>query len=65
MLNGVTLVLDFNALGKQTLAALGATTTKNSCTVLGGHAGTESELTLAAALGRLISSLAHNVKKVC
>ncbi len=64
VLDGVTLILDFYALGKQTLATLGTTTTNDISTVLGGHAGTESELTLAAALGRLISSLAHNVKKV-
>lgn len=50
VLDGMTLVLNFRALGKKAFAALCATTTKNGSSVLGCHACTESELTLAAAL---------------
>lgn len=60
VLNGVALVLDFRSLGKKALATLGAATGENGAAILGCHAGTESELVFAAALGRLIGPLAHN-----
>ena len=60
MLSGVTSVLNFSSLGQQALATLGSTTAKDSATILSGHTGTESELTLAAALGRLVSAFAHD-----
>ena len=63
MLDGVALVVHFGALGKEALAAFGATAAKDVLAVLGGHACTESELALAATLGWLISPLAHDVER--
>ena len=59
VLNGVALVLNLNALGQKALAALGTTTGEDGTTILGSHACAETELALAAALGRLVCSLAH------
>ena len=61
MLNSVALVVNLHTLGQKTLATLGATAGEDSTTVLGSHAGTETELALAAALRRLVCSLAHNL----
>ena len=61
VLNGVALVVDLHTLGQKTLATLSATTGEDGATVLGSHAGAETELALAAALGRLVCSLAHNL----
>ena len=63
VLDGVALVLDFGSLGKQALAAFSAAAADDVRSVLGGHACTESELTLAATLGWLISPLAHDVER--
>ena len=60
VLNGVALVLNLNALGQKALAALGTTTGEDGTTILGSHACAETELALAAALGRLVCSLAHD-----
>ena len=61
VLDDVALVVHLDALGQKTLATLGATTGEDGATVLGCHAGAETELALAAALGRLVCSLAHNI----
>ena len=61
VLDDVALVLHLCTLGQKTLATLGATTGEDGATVLGSHAGAETELALAAALGRLVCSLAHNI----
>ncbi len=61
VLNGVALVMNLHTLGQKTLAPFGATAGEDGAAVLGGHAGTEAELALAAALGRLVCSLAHNI----
>jgi hypothetical protein len=63
VLDGMALVLDFGSLGKQALAAFGAAAANDVCPVLGSHACTKSELTLAATLGWLISPLAHDVER--
>jgi hypothetical protein len=47
-------VVDLDALREKALAATGATTVENGAAALGRHAGAESELPLARALGRLI-----------
>ncbi len=60
VLDDVALVLHLCTLGQKTLAALGATAGEDGAAVLGCHAGAETELALAAALGRLVCSLAHN-----
>jgi hypothetical protein len=65
VLDCVALVLNFSTLRKKALATFGATATKDIATILGGHAGTEAELILAATLGRLIGPLAHNKKDGC
>jgi|GEM_PF-3833577 len=49
----VTLEVKFSALGQEILAALAATTAKDVAAGLGGHAGAESMLKLARALGWL------------
>ena len=59
VLNDVALVMHLCTLGQQTLATFCTTTREDGATIFGGHAGTETELTLAAALGRLVCSLAH------
>ena len=61
VLNSVALVMNLHTLGQKTLAPFGATAGEDGAAVLGGHAGTEAELALAAALGRLVCSLAHNI----
>jgi len=61
VLNGVALVVNLHTLGQKTLATLGATTGEDGSAILGSHAGAETELALAAALGRLVCSLAHNL----
>ena len=60
MLDSVALVVHLSALGYETLASLSAATCQNGATIFGGHASAETELALAAAFGRLVSSLAHN-----
>ena len=57
----MALVVNLRSLGQKTLAAFGATTGEDGASVLCGHAGTETELALTAALGRLVCSLAHNL----
>jgi hypothetical protein len=59
MLLGVTRELDLNSLGNETLAAFLATTAQNVPAGFGGHAGTETELLFAGALGWLIGAFAH------
>ena len=59
----MALVLDFGSLGKKALAAFGAAAADDIGPVLGRHACTESELALAAALGWLISPLAHDIER--
>ena len=61
VLDGVALVVNLHTLGQKTLATLSATAGEDGATVLGSHAGAETELALAAALGRLVCSLAHNL----
>lgn len=60
VLDDVALVVHLCSLGQKTLATLGATAGEDGAAVLGSHAGAETELALAAALGRLVGSLAHN-----
>lgn len=60
MLNGVTSVLKFSTLGQQALAPLGSAAIDDGATIFGSHTGTEAELALAAALGRLVSAFAHD-----
>ncbi len=64
VLDGVALIMNLSTLGQKTLPTFGTTAAENGAAVFRGHAGTESKLALAAALGRLISSLAHNEKLV-
>jgi len=59
----MALILDFGSLGKKALAAFGTAAADDVCSVLGSHARTESELTLAATLGWLISPFAHDVER--
>ena len=54
--------MDLDPLREKALAALTAAATQDGATAFGGHAGTEAELTLARALGRLIGAL--NVVKI-
>ena len=61
VLNSVALVVDLHTLGQKALAALSTTTGEDGTTILGSHACAETELALAAALGRLVCSLAHDV----
>ena len=61
VLYGVALVVNLHTLGQKALAALGTTTGEDGTTILGSHACAETELALAAALGRLVCSLAHNL----
>ena len=56
----MALVMHLCTRGQKTLATLGATAGEDGAAVLGSHAGAETELALAAALGRLVCSLAHN-----
>ena len=60
VLDDVTLVLNFCTLGQQALTPLGAAACEDGAAILGGHACAETELALAAALGRLVCSLAHS-----
>ncbi len=60
VLDDVTLVVNLCTLGQQTLTPLGAAACEDCATILGGHACAETELALAAALGRLVCSLAHS-----
>ena len=53
--------MDLDTLWEETLAAMAAATAQDGATTFGSHAGTEAELTLARALGRLIGAL-HVVK---
>lgn len=59
MLDSVALVMHLGALRQQTLATLSAAASQQGAPVLRRHACAESELTLAATLGRLIGSFAH------
>ena len=49
-------VVDFHTLRQEPLAATLAAAGENSATILGLHAGAETELTLARALGGLIGA---------
>lgn len=49
--------MDLDPLREETLAAVTTTTAQDGATILGLHAGTEAELTLARALGGLIGAL--------
>jgi hypothetical protein len=53
--------MELNALRQETLATTLATTAQDSATAFGLHAGTETELAFARALGRLVGAL-HVVK---
>ena len=59
VLHRVALVRNLNALRKKALAALLAAAAENVTAGFGRHAGTESELAAAGALGRLIGAEAH------
>ena len=61
VLYSVALVVNLHTLGQKTLATLSTTAGEDGATVLASHAGAETELALAAALGRLVCSLAHNL----
>lgn len=52
----VTLKVDFSTLRKKALAALGATLAENIAACFSAHAGTETVLTFADTLGRLVSA---------
>ena len=57
----MTLEMNFDALGDETLAADLTATTQNLTTILGLHAGAEAELLFACPLGWLVGSLrVHN-----
>jgi hypothetical protein len=59
VLVGVALVLQLGTLGDEAFAAFLAAAAENVATGLGGHAGTETELVLAGAFGRLEGAFAH------
>jgi hypothetical protein len=52
----VALEVDFSTLRKKALASFGAAFAKDVATGFGAHAGTESVLTFADTLGRLVSA---------
>ena len=51
----MALEVELGSFWKEALATLAAAVLENSTTCLGSHAGTESVLLLAGALGRLVS----------
>jgi hypothetical protein len=55
--------MNLDPLREETLAPVTAATAQDGATAFGGHAGTEAELTLARALGRLVGAL-HVLKKI-
>lgn len=59
MLGGVALVLELDTLRNEALAAFLAAAAKNVAAGFGGHAGAETELGFAGALGWLIRAFAH------
>ena len=63
VLHRVALEVDLGSFWKEALATLAATAFEDPPTRFGGHAGTESVLLLASALGRLVSHF-HGRKKV-
>ncbi len=59
MLSRVAAVLQLDTLRNEALAALLAAAAENVTAGFGGHAGTETKLVLAGALGGLIGAFAH------
>ena len=59
----VALEVNLRSFWKKALATLAATVFEDTAASLSGHAGTESMLLLASALGRLVSHF-HGRKKV-
>ena len=59
MLDGVARVLKLNTLGDEALAAFLAAAADDVTAGVGRHAGAETELGFAGALGGLISAFAH------
>lgn len=62
VLHRVALEVDLGSFWKEALATLAATVLEDTTSGFGGHAGTESVLLLASALGRLVSHF-HGRKK--
>ena len=62
VLHRVALEVNLGSFWKKALAAFAATVFEDAAASLGGHAGTESMLLLASALGRLVSNF-HGRKK--
>lgn len=56
---GVAAVLQLDALRNQAFAAFLAAAAEDVAAGFGGHAGAETELILAGALGRLVGAFAH------
>lgn len=63
VLHRVALEVNLGSFWKKALATLAATVFEDAAASLSGHAGTESMLLLASALGRLVSHF-HGRKKV-
>ena len=60
----MAVVMDFDAFGKQALAAFAAATIDDGTSIFGGHAGAETELAFAGALRRLVGAFAHGKGRV-
>jgi len=63
VLHRVALEVDLGSFWQEALATLAAAVLEDAASGFGGHAGTESVLLLASALGRLVSHF-HGRKKV-
>lgn len=60
----MALEVDLGSFWKEALATLTATAFDDAAASLSGHAGTETVLLLAGALGRLVSHFHGRIKKV-